>query len=261
MTRATSTAALGAMLLCSSARLASAQNLFEVEVFPDEVLERGETELEFHNGVMPSGTRLPDRMFDPSTHVHLSLEVTHGWTDAFETGLFIETAPAGGDLHATLTGWHVRPKFRFGQWRHVPVHLSVSAEYTFVKQAGDRHFRQAIAITPILERHGRRFEMSLNPAIEIAVRGPGVASSPVLEPSAKVASKLFETMWLGIEYYAETGSIRHFDPLSEQHHLIFPVVDFRTASGWELNVGVGRGLTGSSEHWVVKSIVGVRFRR
>jgi hypothetical protein len=42
---------------------------------------------------------------------------------------------------------------------------------------------------------------------------------------------------------------------------LFPALDLRTASGGDFNVGVGRGLTGGSEHWVVKSILGVRLRR
>jgi hypothetical protein len=57
------------------------------------------------------------------------------------------------------------------------------------------------------------------------------------------------------------GPIRHFEPLAGQHHVVFPVLDFRSSTGWDVNVGVGRGLTGSSEHWVVKWIVGLRLPR
>ena len=251
--------ALCLALLLGPAGRASAQNLFEVQVFPDEILDRGETEIEFHNVVMPSGTRLPDRMLDQATHVHVSFELSHGWTRSFETGVFVETSPALGDDHAGITGFHFRPKFRFSEWKRVPFHVSLSLEYAFVKQPGDTEFRQAIAITPILERHAGRFEMSFNPGLEVAVKGPEVGSSPVFEPSAKVATKITRTFWAGVEYYAETGSIKHFEPLAEQHHLIFPAIDLRTASGWDINVGVGRGLTGGSEHWVFKSIVGMQL--
>jgi hypothetical protein len=259
MMRPTALAALCATLLLASPGRAVAQNLFEVQVFPDETLEPGETSVEFHNVLMPSGTRLPDRMLDPSSHLHLSFEVSHGWTTAFETGFFVETSPSADDRHAALTGFHMRPKYRFSPWPRFPFHVSVSAEYAFVKQPGDETFRQALAITPIFERHIRGFEMSFNPGIEVGLRGPEAGSSPVFEPSAKLASKASGSVWFGVEYYAETGSIKHFEPLSEQHHLVFPVIDFRTPSGWDLNVGVGRGLTGSSEHWVVKWIVGLRL--
>jgi hypothetical protein len=257
----TGVAALCTLLLFAAARSVAAQNLFEVQVFPDENVGRNETELEVHNVLMPSGTRLANDMFDPNSHLHLSVEVTHGWTDAFETGFFFETAPSGPDRHATFTGWHFRPKFRFPEWRSLPFHVSLSLEYALFKQPGDMQFRQAVAVTPILERHTRTLEMSINPALEVEVKGPDIGTSPVFEPSAKVASRLTGTFWLGVEYYAETGSIKHFDPLSEQHHIVIPAFDVRLESGWDLNVGVGRGLTGSSEHWVFKSIVGYRFGR
>lgn len=256
----------GLVALCLTLSLAwagraAAQNLFEVQVFPDEILGRGETALEIHNVVIPSGTRLPDEMADPSAHVHLSFELSHGWSRAFETGVFIETSPSSVDAHAGLTGFHFRPKFRLAEWPPFPFHVSVSLEYAFIKNPGDVAFRQAIAFTPILERHIGRFEMSFNPAVEIAVRGPDAGSSPVFEPSAKAASRISRSVWLGVEYYAETGSIRRLEPLAEQHHLILPVVDIRSPSGWELNLGAGRGLTGGSEHWVVKSILGVPLSR
>ncbi|HXD75646.1 MAG TPA: hypothetical protein VN628_17995 [Vicinamibacterales bacterium] len=148
--------------------------------------------------------------------------------------MFVETSPSADDRHAAFTGFHVRPKLRLAQWQRVPFHVSLSAEYAFVKQPGDTDFRQALAITPILERHVRGMEVSFNPAIEIGLRGPEAGEAPIFEPSAKVA---------------------------EQRHLIFPALDLRTAGGWDLNIGVGRGLTGGSEHWGVKWIVGLRLPR
>jgi hypothetical protein len=247
-------------LLLASISSADAQNLFEVQVFPDENVGRNETGVEIHNVLMPSGTRLGDDMFDPNSHLHLSVELTHGWTDAFETGFFFETAPSGPDRHATFTGWHFRPKFRFPEWRRLPFHVSLSLEYALFKQPGDAQFRQAVALTPILERHIRAMEVSVNPTLEVGVTRAGARASPVFEPSAKIASRLKGAVWLGVEYYAETGSIKHFDPLSEQRHILIPAVDVRSVSGWDFNIGIGRGLTGGSEHWVAKSILGYRFR-
>jgi hypothetical protein len=252
---------LSAIVGCAVASPASAQNLFEVQVFPDETLGRGETELEIHNVVMPSGTRLADEMLDPSSHVHLSFEVSHGWSSAFETGVFVETSPSSEDQHPALTGFHFRPKYRLAEWPPFPFHVSVSLEYAFIKQPGDLSFRQAVAITPIFERHLGRLEMSFNPSVEIALKGPEAGTSPTFGPSAKIASRAGHSVWVGLEYYAETGSIRRLEPLAEQHHLILPVVDIRSPSGWELNLGAGRGLTGGTEHWVVKSIVGVPLGR
>jgi len=65
----------------------------------------------------------------------------------------------------------------------------------------------------------------------------------------------------GMEYYSETGTVKHFDPLSDQHHILFGAADLNVSPDWELNFGVGHGLTGTSEQWIVKTIVGYRFKR
>jgi hypothetical protein len=124
------------MLFAVSPERASAQNLFEVQVFPDEVAERGETGIEFHNVIMPSGTRVGD-MFDPSVargDARLDQLVRDG---------IVCRDVAGG--HAAFTGWHVRPKVRLAEWKPFPFHvsLSLSLEYAFIKQPGDAQFRQA----------------------------------------------------------------------------------------------------------------------
>jgi hypothetical protein len=249
------------MLAVACAAPAGAQNLFEVQVFPDEVLNRGETEIEFHNVMMPGGTPLAGGAVTSSGHVHLSLEVTHGWTRNFETGFFIETSPATGDDHASLTGWHFRPKFRLSESQGFPLHVSVSLEYAFLKLPDDTAFRQAVAITPIFEAHTKSLDVSMNPGFDLSIKGPGSASAPVFEPSAKVAARLRSAVSIGLEYYAETGTIKRFAPVSQQHHIVFPVVDVRGGAGWDLNVGVGRGLTGGSEQWVFKTILGMRLRQ
>lgn len=257
--RVTLIVAIYCTLGIAAPRLIDAQNLFEVQVFPDENLAPRETQIEIHTVAMPSGTRLPDGTLDPSAHLHLSTELSHGWSDVFETGLFIETSPGRGDRHAAFTGWHIRPKIRLPRWQSVPWHISFGFEYAFLKEPGDVAFRQAVAITPIVEHHHEAFELSINPGIEIPVKGAGAGSPPTFTPSAKAAVKVAQSTWASLEYYAETGSIKHFEPLADQHHIVMPAVDLRTAVGWDVNVGIGRGLTGASEHWVVKSIVAVRL--
>ena len=55
------------------------------------------------------------------------------------------------------------------------------------------------------------------------------------------------------------GSLSGFDPISEQGHQIFPSVDLDSAPQWEVNFGLGIGLTGATDHLIRKSIVGYRF--
>ena len=63
----------------------------------------------------------------------------------------------------------------------------------------------------------------------------------------------------GFEYYSSLGSLAGFDPLKDQQHQLFPVIDLNLSPKWEFNFGVGFGLTSSTDHLIVKMILGYRF--
>lgn len=53
-----------------------------------------------------------------------------------------------------------------------------------------------------------------------------------------------------------------FDPLQDQTHHIFSVIDLYLAPQWEVNLGVGWGLTDvgdQRDHLILKMILGRRF--
>ena len=64
---------------------------------------------------------------------------------------------------------------------------------------------------------------------------------------------------LGIEYYGSVGPATQFLPLSQQQQQIFPSVDLNLAPQWEINFGVGVGVTRSTDHLIAKIILGYRF--
>jgi hypothetical protein len=62
-----------------------------------------------------------------------------------------------------------------------------------------------------------------------------------------------------VEYYGAYGRVWSFDPLHDQQQQIFAVTDLNVSPKWELNFGVGLGTTASTDHVIVKAIVGRRF--
>jgi hypothetical protein len=61
---------------------------------------------------------------------------------------------------------------------------------------------------------------------------------------------------LGIESYNELGDVKRFGDLAHSSQMLYAVAD--TAFGdWDLNVGVGHGLTKEGDQWVAKFILGV----
>ena len=63
----------------------------------------------------------------------------------------------------------------------------------------------------------------------------------------------------GIEYYGSLGPLSGFDPKREQQHQIFPAIDLNVSPKWEFNFGVGIGLTRSTDHLILKMLIGRRF--
>ena len=119
---------------------------------------------------------------------------------------------------------------------------------------------RTLEIRPILEHEQGRLYLSINPDLSKALKGPDQHEAPEFEPGVKVAWNVTPIVAAGVEYYGATGSITQFLPRDEQRHMVFPTIDLEVSPDWELNFAVGRGLTGSSERWIFKSIVGYRFK-
>jgi hypothetical protein len=240
---------------------AAAQDLFEIQVYPYDTVEPGATMVELHSNFTPSGSQgVEDGVYGNDHQWHETVEITHGWTKHFETGFYIETAPYVPGHGANFTGWHIRPRFSLPDHESFPFKVSVSLEYAF-NQPGFDPNAQTLEIRPIFEREQGRLYLSVNPDLSLATKGPDAGSAPSFEPNAKIGWDFTKVVNAGLEYYAETGPVKHFDALSDQHHLLFPAIDLNVSPDWELNFGIGKGLTNTSEHWIVKAIVGRRFKR
>jgi hypothetical protein len=60
---------------------------------------------------------------------------------------------------------------------------------------------------------------------------------------------------LGVEYYSDLGPFPNFVSLNEQQHNIYAVVDFKVGR-FDVNAGVGYGLTPGSDRLMAKMIIG-----
>ena len=64
-------------------------------------------------------------------------------------------------------------------------------------------------------------------------------------------------MW-GSSITADFGEIGNFARLADQQHTLFAVTDFKLGV-FDVDFGVGYGLTPASDRWVVKTIIGYAF--
>jgi hypothetical protein len=217
--------------------------------------------VELHTNYFPSGTTdAPAGEFAMNHQSHVTIEVTHGFTKYFECAGYLVTAAHVPSEGGKFAGARIRPRFRFPEIDNFPFRVSLSFELGFNRPEFESNTR-TLEIRPILERQQGRLYVSINPDLSKALKGPDSGNGLEFEPGVKLSWNVTPMVAAGVEYYGATGEITRFAPRADQHHIIFPTVDFDVSRDWELNFGVGRGLTGTSEHWIVKSIVGYKFKR
>ena len=102
-------------------------------------------------------------------------------------------------------------------------------------------------IRPIVGVRNQEYEFIVNPIVDI---GFGKFGEQHFAPAARFARKFGEDLFAGFEYYSDLGQIGRFDKFADQQHTLFAVTDFK-AGIFDVNFGVGYGLTPASDRWVV----------
>jgi len=247
------------MLALTSASLANAQDLYEIQVYPYMTVPAGRTMVEVHSNYFARGTMDIGPEFPLNHQSHETLEVTHGFTNYFECAGYFVTAPHVPGEGGRVVGWRIRPRVRFRETPNLFFNISVSVEFGF-QQAEFEANTRTLEIRPILEHEQGRFYLSINPVVAKALKGPDSDQTFEFEPSVKATWNVTPIIAAGVEYYGATGPITDFEPGRDQAHMIFPVIDLDVSPDWELNFGVGRGITEASQRWVIKGIVGYQFK-
>jgi len=235
-----------------------AQDNYEIQVYSADTVAPGNTMVELHSNFTVDGSKTVQDGVLPSNHAeHETLEITQGFTGWFETGFYVFSSiqPDGG---WQWVGDHIRPRFRVPDSWHWPVGVSLSQEIGYVRPsfAPDTWTWE---IRPILDQKVGRWYWSFNPSLERSWHGESVHKGAEFSPNAKVSFDFTKKIAGGLEYYANYGPITGFDPLAEQEQQIFPSVDLDLGPQWEFNFGVGVGVTRSTDHLIVKCILGRRF--
>ena len=79
-----------------------------------------------------------------------------------------------------------------------------------------------------------------------------------LDLDAKVAYAVDDKTQVGFETYNELGPLSRPDSLSKNSKTLHAVVDHEFEH-FDLNLGIGKGLTHDADRWTLKFIVGTHF--
>lgn len=247
-----------ALLLLTLLRPAAAQDNYEIQVYGSETVPAGQTMVELHSNFTAEGSTTSEDGMLPTQHAfHETLEITHGFNSWFETGFYVFTSLRNG------TGWdwvgdHIRPRFRVPESWHWPVGVSVSQEIGYQR----RQFSPdtwTYELRPIIDKQMGRWYLAFNPSLERSLHGLNSSKGFEFSPNFQVGYDFTKKINGALEYYGSMGPLTNFDPLQEQEQQIFPAINLNLSPKWEFNVGVGVGMTRSTDHLIFKMILGRRF--
>jgi len=230
----------------------------EIQVYVDDLNDPGQLGLQEHINTTPVGDSDPDYPGESLARhgTRFTSEFAYGLTRDLEAGAYLPLVmESAGDTR--LAGLKLRLKW-------VPlkpaqdgagVFAGLNGELSQVGYRFDDH-RRAFELRPILGWRDAQWLLAANPVLEFALAGPDKNQAPGFSPQFKVARTVASGLAAGVEYYADLGSISNFDPYSEQKHTLYLAVDI-DRKPWNVNFGVGRGFTASTDRLTVKMIINI----
>ncbi len=238
---------------------ARAQGNYEIQVYGSDTVPPGRTMVELHSNLTVEGFKTTAFGVLPDEHqVHETLEITQGWNSWFETGFYVFTSAGPGQGYKWV-GDHIRPRVRVPESWRWPVGVSLSTEIGYQRPIFSTD-TWTWEIRPIIDKQLGRYYLAFNPALERSFHGASVHEGVGFAPSFKLGYGFTKKLSAGFEYYGSVGSLTGFNPFNIEQQQFFPSIDYDFGPAWEFNFGVGVGVTHSTDHLILKMIVGRRFR-
>ena len=238
-----------------------AQDNYEIQVYGSDTVKKGTTMVELHSNFNLNGPNTTINGVLPTRNaLHETLELTHGWTNNFETGFYIFTSYQDQQGY-NYVGSHIRPRVKVPDSWKWPVGVSLSLEYGFEKRQFSEDTSD-LEIRHIIDKQLGHWYLAFNPALEKTLSGGNPESQYVFSPNVKVSYDVTKKITFGVEYYGSVGPVNDWDTPPNQVHQIFPSIDLNLGEEWEFNFGVGFGLntaTQDSQGTIIKMIIGRHF--
>ena len=235
-----------------------AQDNYEIQVYGAGLVAPARTMVELHSNFTADGrSGVVDGLLPTEHAFHETLEITHGFAPWLEVGFYVFTSARDGNGWSWV-GDHVRPRVAVPERWHWPVGVSVSTEIGYQRRsfAPDTWTWE---IRPIVDQQIGRWYWALNPALERALKGEGSGRGWAFAPAAAIRYDATTKLTAGLEYYGALGPVSGFDPAPLQQHQLFAALDLNLSPDWEINLGVGRGFTASTDRLLIKTIFGYRL--
>jgi hypothetical protein len=222
----------------------------DMRVVTDDILDHGEFGLEFQANIAQPVVN--DSSGQGSVFQGI-FEPTYGIAENWEASLQMPAEQINGAWYET--GFNTELQYAAPHDETKGFYWGGRSEINFVNPVGMPESWQS----EWRAVHGFRVDgwhLVLNPSFTVPLTGAN--RQITFEPSAKVVHQINKQTDVGMEYFVEAGSIAHLLPYQQQYGLPMLVADKKLGRS-EINIGVGKGLTNSSDRWVFKTILSLPF--
>jgi hypothetical protein len=233
----------------------SARAVDEIQVYNAEIAKVGQWTFQLHSNYAFIGRKEPD--FLGGLIPHHALQGTGEWaygiTEWWEMGFY---TPYAVDRNFTpySNAAKIRQLFVIPNAAEREFFYGVNFEISYaMPQFSDAQWN--LEIRPIVGWRKGDYEFIINPIVDM---GFGQNGDSIFAPAARFARNLGENLAVGLEYYTDLGPLRNSPLFNEQQHNLYAVVDFKIGR-FDVDLGVGYGLTPGSDRLMAKMIIGTEL--
>lgn len=255
-----------ATLLLSGGRLRAQENYenYELQVYGSRIEVPQTTMLELHNVGIADGTKTldgtgfaPNGLYYTNNSFHETVEIREGISAWMEASFYIFTCARSG-LGWDWVGDHIRSQLRAPERWRWPVGAGISVDFGYQRPYYAAN-TWTMELRPIVDKQIGRWYLAFNPAFVKSIHGQSHSQGFAFAPRVKFSYSLNKHVFIGGEYYANYGPVSDIYSFRYQQQQFFPAVDLNLSPDWELNFGIGIGVTTSTDDWIYKANVGRRF--
>jgi hypothetical protein len=228
----------------------------EIQVYTGDLETPGKVNLTIHSNYTPDGRTVagfPGGIV-PQGSVNGAFEWAYGVTEWFEAGTYLPVYTITRDRKVELDGAKLRALFAVPHADTRRFFYGVNFEFSF----NARHWEQSRhsgEIRPIVGARSGPWDFIVNPILDTSFDG---LSHLDFAPSVRLAYNRSPKFALAAEHYADFGQVHHFESAASQEHNLFGVADLSRPL-FDLEAGIGFGLTKASDKLVLKAIVSHTF--
>lgn len=246
-----------ALLACAPA--AHAEFIDEITVYADDISAPGRFGTELHVNFTPSGRQQPRYLGEvpPGHLLRVTPEFTWGLAPSLELGVHLPFARLD---NGEWDGVGAKVRLKWLPKRAQADSPAFAGLYVELNQLKRRYSEspRSLEVRTIFGLKTADWVLSTNPIFGWKL-SPGFRErTPELLMTLKGTRRVSRDSFVGFEFYNDLGPLDDPHPRREQASTLYLVWDY-SGEPFDFNLGVGRGLTATTDRWTVKAIIELPF--